>query len=230
MSKIHRKPAAAFRLLCASFLMGSFACASSDDGTGGALAEPAAARHEPAEAPASAGRAVVAELHAALTAVIIDSKSLGYPGRYDALAPVLLRLFNVRTMARATLGPKWNTLSREQQESWVEVFGRFHVSAAALRHRDDRGQRFRILGEEVLGDGLLLVQTQIDYPGRGVDIYVDYRLREGVDGWRVVDIHDPPSVSDVAMRRSEYATVLDRGGIDALVAMMEERIAKREGE
>jgi phospholipid transport system substrate-binding protein len=78
-----------------------------------------------------------------------------------------------------------------------------------------------------LAEGLVLVKSQLDFPGRGVDLYTDYRLREGPNGWRVVDIHEPPAVSDVAMRRSEYAAVLERGGFDELVAMMKERLARR---
>jgi len=234
-------PRLLFVLLSLAWAVGSIACASqTPDGEptdAGGPSEPDrpsattvaldAMNAIAADDAISAPRLVIERLHATLTAVLEDADALGYRGRYEALAPVIRELFDVRGMARATLLPGWRELSAEQQEEWVDLFWRFHVSAAAVQHRNDRGQRFRILGEETLPNGAVLVKAQLDFPGRNVDLFTDYRLAKREAGWRVIDIHEPPAVSDVAMRRSEYAAVLGRGGFDELVKLMNERLARR---
>jgi ABC-type transporter MlaC component len=72
------------------------------------------------------------------------------------------------------------------------------------------------------------VHTILDYPGRDVDLYADYLLRQRSGRWRIVDVLSPPTVSEVEMRRAVYADVLKSKGFDAMIAVMDQRIAERE--
>jgi len=171
---------------------------------------------------------VVTGLQDAMIGVMKRGPDLGYGGRVAAIAAIAGVSFDVPTMARGAYGPDFEQLTTEQKRRWIDVYERFHISSLADVRDRYKGQVYRILGYDEPGPGLVLIKTKLDYPGRAVDLYVDYRLRRTADGWRIVDVHDPPSISQVAMRRAEYRTVLERYGFDGLVAEMERRIARRE--
>jgi len=62
----------------------------------------------------------------------------------------------------------------------------------------------------------------------GGAIPLDYRLRATTDGSpRIVDVFYDGTVSELAMRRSEYSALLKKGGIDALLAALEKKIAEQ---
>ena len=55
-------------------------------------------------------------------------------------------------------------------------------------------------------------------------IAINYRMRPDGDGWRIIDVYLNGTVSELALRRSEYAAVLQRDGFDRLVASIDEKI------
>jgi phospholipid transport system substrate-binding protein len=57
-------------------------------------------------------------------------------------------------------------------------------------------------------------------------VQLDYRLRSGPDGWRIIDVFMNGTVSELALRRSEYSAVLDRDGFDGLIAALDGKIAE----
>ena len=59
-------------------------------------------------------------------------------------------------------------------------------------------------------------------PG-GEDVQLNYRLRETPYGLRVVDIYMHGTVSELALRRAEYSSALDREGVDATIAKLEQQ-------
>lgn len=171
---------------------------------------------------------VVDELHAAMIGIMEIGPELGYAGRYAAIAEVVRASFDIPAMARASYGPGFTSLTDDQKRTWLAIFERFHISALADVRAQYRGQTYRILGYSVPASGIVVIESKLDYPDRNVDLYTDYRLRRTRLGWRIVDLHGPPSVSEVAMRRAEYRTVIDRHGFDGLIEEMEARIARRE--
>ena len=55
---------------------------------------------------------------------------------------------------------------------------------------------------------------------------VGYRLRRSEAGWRIIDIYFNGTVSELALRRSEYSSLIKREGFDALLVKLDERIAE----
>ena len=48
-------------------------------------------------------------------------------------------------------------------------------------------------------------------------VRLDFRFRKTEAGWRIMDLYAKGRVSEVALRRSEYASILERQGIDGLI-------------
>ncbi len=175
-----------------------------------------------------AALAVVQELQAAMISIMQQGPELGFQGRFDAIAEVARVSFDIPAMARASFGPGFRDLTPEQQRIWIDTYERFHISSLAEVRDRFRGQSYVTLDASEPQPGIVMISSKLDFPGRNVDLYIDHRLRRTADGWRIIDVFAPPSVSEVAMRRSEYRTVLERSGFDGLIEEMERRIRRRE--
>lgn len=169
-------------------------------------------------------RATVERLDAVYLDVMKNAVQLGYSGRFARLEPALAKAFDFAAMARLSVGGRWKDLSPAQQAKLVQTFGRLSVATYAGRFTGYSGERFEILGEEPSAQGTVLVRTRVVL-GEKDPIQLDYRLRSGPNGWRIIDVFLDGTVSELALRRSEYTAVLDRDGFDALIAALDEKIA-----
>jgi phospholipid transport system substrate-binding protein len=196
------------------------------------LAPPHAGAEDPpaAAAPApgaAAARAPVEALYAALLDAMKRADALGFEGRYSALQPVIGASYDLPFMAELILGREWKSLSPEQQTTWLETFSRLTVSTYADRFDAWSGQRFEVGDVEAAAQNTSLVRTRLmRRDGDPVDL--DYRLRSTPEGWRIIDVYLSGTVSELALRRSEYAGLVRREGFDALLAAVRQKIAAAE--
>ena len=75
--------------------------------------------------------------------------------------------------------------------------------------------------EGVEADGEVTVRTEIEQAG-GFPIPINYMLRLGDDGWKVIDI----SVDDVSLvtnYRSSFARAIKKDGVDGLIETLRDR-------
>jgi phospholipid transport system substrate-binding protein len=70
-----------------------------------------------------------------------------------------------------------------------------------------------------------MVQTTLRNPD-GDDVDLNYRLIESDKGWRIIDVYLNGTVSELALRRSEYSAVLKREGFQKLLADADRRVAE----
>jgi len=86
------------------------------------------------------------------------------------------------------------------------------------------GQQFEIRGEEPSANGTVLVKSLVKSPGHE-DVELTYRLYQVGSRWRIMDVFLKGTVSEVALRRSDYGSVLERDGFGKLVDVVRARIA-----
>jgi phospholipid transport system substrate-binding protein len=137
--------------------------------------------------------------------------------------PAINSAFDLGTMTRYAAGPAWSTFSPSQQAAVREAFSRFLVADYASLVRDYSGQSFVVdprTTPEPRGGGEVVKTKLIQAGGRNVTI--NYLVRGG----RVIDVYFNGTVSDLATRRDEFASILaGGGGADALVRTLRERTA-----
>ena len=184
-----------------------------------------AARAEAVAPAVSAPVQVVEKLHAALLGVMKDAEKLGYEGRYERLAPVLKETYDTPFMAEKSVGRHWKQASPAEQAELVATFSRFMISNYAGRFDGYSGQAFQTVGEEPSAQGTVLVRTRLVEP-QGEGVQLDYRLRETDGNWKIIDVYLNGTVSELALRRSEYASLIKRDGWHALIAALDDRIAR----
>jgi phospholipid transport system substrate-binding protein len=167
----------------------------------------------------------VGTLNAKLLEAMKGAEELGYQGRFDLLRPTLLGTFDLDFMASKSIGRGWKTLDDEQKLLWQSAFGRLITANFAGRFEGYSGQSFEILGEEEAAHGTMMVLTKIVDPGKD-DVQLNYRMQETEGRWRIVDVYFNGTVSELAMRRSEYSSMFKREGFDELLEAVDARIAK----
>jgi phospholipid transport system substrate-binding protein len=147
--------------------------------------------------------------------------SLSVRERDRRFTPAITSAFDIGTMTRLAAGPAWGSFSGAQQAAVREAFARFLVADYAHQVSDYSGESFVVdpqTSSEARGGGEI-VKTQLIQPG-GRTIQINYLVRGG----RVVDVYLNGTVSDLATRRDEFASILaGGGGADALVKALRER-------
>ncbi len=175
--------------------------------------------------PAPTPRAVVESLHAVLRDCMQGACGADFEARYAYLFERLGDFFDLPFMARVTIARKWGSLSVEERAAFVDLSHRLSASNYAANFKSFDDQRFETLGEEPAGRGTVLVKTEFVQPNDD-DVRFDYRLRETSVGWRIIDVTLDGAVSEITLRRSEYASVIRREGFPELVDALEKKIEK----
>ena len=165
--------------------------------------------------------AVVERLHALLTEVLRQAAVLGFEGRFQRLTEGLGSIYDFAIMTRLAVGDAWAGAGDEQRRRLVAAFRAMSAATYARRFDAWADQGFAIVGQRMLDDGGVVIETLL-HPGEGQEpVALDYRLRQGEDGWRVIDVYLTGTVSELATRRAEFAAVIRDQGLDGLIAALE---------
>lgn len=165
----------------------------------------------------------VEQLYAVLIECLKNADALGLEGRRAKIAPAVASGYDVPFMAEKILGRHWASLSEPDRARWTETFGSLTVATYAERMTGFTGQVFEVVKVEPSQRDTALVYTQVVTP-KEAPIAINYRMRQNGDGWRIIDVYLNGTVSELALRRSEYAAVLQRDGFEKLVASIDEKI------
>jgi phospholipid transport system substrate-binding protein len=171
-----------------------------------------------AQSPSNSGAAVVRGLYAALLSTMQDGPRLGPSGRYARLAPAVHAAFDLPFMTRLAVGPGWATLSPIQQQQVETAFERYITAVYAERFDAYSGEQL-LVGGEVPNAAGLIVQTRI-VKSNGEPVGINYLMRREGAGWEIADVYLDGTISELAIRRSEFAEILRGRGIGGLIAAL----------
>lgn len=186
------------------------------------LAPALTARPRPAQAQSSPAE-VVEHFHAALLGLMRDAQRLGVRGRNAQLTPVMNQAFNLAAMTRIAAGANWARLSPEQRSALTEAFQRWSIATYAARFDGYSGETFQTLGTQTLANGDSLVRTRLNRTD-GEPVVLSYLLRG--EPPRIVDVYLTGTISELASRRAEFATLLREGGADHLIQELQSRTSR----
>jgi phospholipid transport system substrate-binding protein len=170
---------------------------------------------ESAAALAPDPQANVRGFYDTLLTAMKNGPTLGQSGRYARLAPVVDRLFDIPSMTRLAIGPTWATLSPAQQQQLVEAFRHYVAATYADRFDSWSGEQLRVTGERPYNADVI-VQTKI-VKTNGETTTLDYLMHQNQGTWQISDVYLDGSISQLAIQRSEFHSILRRDGVDGLV-------------
>jgi phospholipid transport system substrate-binding protein len=160
------------------------------------------------------------KFHDALLAVMKDGPKLGIEGRYKRLEADVDALFDLATMTKFTVGPAWTKMSAQEQTALIAAFRRMTIASYARNFNEFKGQKFVTdpTAENRVPDRL--VKSQV-IPAGEKPVNLVYRMRDSGGSWRVIDVIYE-FVSQLATRRSDFASTVASGGAPALVKKLDE--------
>ena len=176
------------------------------------------------DATASEITAPVEQLHAGLISIMKAGKTVSFRQRYETIAPVIGRTFDLEAILRQVVGPRWPSLPADQQAALADAFRRYTIASYVANFDSYSGQRFdtapvvRAVGND------RVVETRFASPGDRVRA-MDYVMRQEGGGWKVIDVLAEGSISRVASQRSEMRSLLaDGGGAELLVSLRQKTV------
>jgi phospholipid transport system substrate-binding protein len=144
--------------------------------------------------------------------------------RFDALAPVVDRVFDLDTVLRVSVGMRWDSMDPAVQARLLHAFRRFTVATYVANFDKYEGERFQVLPGSRASGADRIVRTEM-VSGNGDRVRLDYLMRDDGGTWRVVDVLLDGSISRVAVQRSDFRKVLAGGDADALIASLHKKVA-----
>lgn len=162
--------------------------------------------------------------------VLLDNmkqgETLGFEGRYDRLAPVIHRTFDVPVMAKIAIGAEWTNFPADKKAGVLEVFDRYMISSYAARFHSFKGQKFEVGAVKDPAENRKLVETQL-FRSNGEPVTLNYLFRPAADGnWKIIDIFLSGTISEMARMRSDFSSTVTGGGADALIQALEDKIVQ----
>ena len=160
------------------------------------------------------------------------SKELTEEKRTDRFREILLETFDLRVIARFTLGRYWRVASKKQRDDYVELFEAYIVQAYLHRFGDLSGHTFEIKRSQEINarDRLVLseIKAKKSKPPLHVKskppIRINWRVRRSKNTYRVIDVV-VEGVSMSLTQRDEFAAVIRRNGgkIEGLLSALERK-------
>jgi phospholipid transport system substrate-binding protein len=173
--------------------------------------------------------APIQRLNAALLGTMRSGSSLSFAQRFAVLAPVIEQTFDLDAILAASVGLRWPELPNDQKAQVGAAFRRYTIASYASNFDSYNGQTFQFSPDvRAVGNGEVIVSTKL-VARDGSATPLDYVMRDGPSGWKVVDVMAGGEISRVAVQRSDFRTLLAGGGAPALTVALQNKVANLSG-
>ena len=147
--------------------------------------------------------------------------------RYAALAPSVDRAFNLPQILQTVVGLRWSGIPAAQQQKLLATFRAYTISSYVSNFNSGAGTTIKLLPETRTVAADRVVETEIT-PSSGDPTRIDYVMHQGASGWQAIDVLEQGSISQVAVQRSDFRSLL-AGGPDKLIASLQSKIDTMSG-
>jgi phospholipid transport system substrate-binding protein len=166
----------------------------------------------------------IGDLYAALQAAMRAGRDTPFASRFDALAPVVDRVFDLDTVLRMSVGMRWAGFDDPTRQRLIRAFRRFTTATYVANFDKYDGEQFTIMPDARESGSDRVVQTEIAAPGAD-RIRLDYVMRAFGSVWRAVDVLIDGSISRVAVQRSDFRMILAGGDAEALIKSLHRKVS-----
>jgi len=180
-------------------------------------------------ASASGAIAPIQRLDEALLAAMRTGSGMTFEQRAATLAPAIEQTLDLDAILAASVGLRWPSLPDDQKAQLSAAFRRYTAASYAANFDSYTGQTFQVSPEtRAVGNGEVVVRTSLVSPS-GSSTPLDYVMRDGPTGWKAVDVLAGGAISRVAVQRSDFRGLLTNGGVPALMAALQSKVASLSG-
>ncbi len=147
---------------------------------------------------------------------------LSFEGRYQRLLPAMELAFDFDQITRIAVGRGWAKMNRTEQLQLVDQFRQFSVSTYASAFSNYGGEQFEIGGTRVQPGIGTIIETRLVLKNEA-PVDLNYLLRKTSAGWKIVDVYLAGTISELARRRAEFASIIRRQGVNGLIALLKRK-------
>lgn len=173
--------------------------------------------------PGRGARHSIEHFDTVLLGVMKQARALGFKGRYARLAPEVKRLFDFHAIAMLSMGSRWDKLSPADQRILERTMRRYTTATYAGRFNGYSGERFSVKRSALLSADVKVVYSVFTEHNGKIHNF-DYLMRPAGNRWRVINVV-ADGVSDLSVKRAEFAHVLKTKGFAGLIARLNQHIA-----
>jgi phospholipid transport system substrate-binding protein len=124
----------------------------------------------------------------------------------------------------SSVGPRFATLPADQQTKLLDVFRTFTIASYTANFSSYAGERLEVLPEQRSAEADIIVQTIIT-PAQGDGVHIDYVMHKGAQGWRAIDVLLNGSISQNAVKRSDFRSLVTATSAQPLIDSLQRKIA-----
>jgi phospholipid transport system substrate-binding protein len=161
-------------------------------------------------------------LNTALLQSMKRASELGFEGRYRLLSPVIKDTFALSQTARLVAGGYWKTFSEEERNVYFKTYTEWTVATYAGRFDDYSGEQFKLISESIPDRDKATVTSRLIESNRD-EVEFNYQLQRMEGAWRIVDVRIM-NVSQLALTKSQFLSILGFKGFNGLISMMNGKI------
>ncbi len=142
---------------------------------------------------------------------ILQNTGLSEEARKKQFRTLLQDNFDMKTIGRFALGRYWKISSEAERKEYLSLFEDMIVDVYSKRFRDYNGQKINVISAQPEGKSDVVVSSAI-IPETGQKINVHWRVRKNKENhFKIIDII-VEGVSMSLTQRSDFASVIQRGG------------------
>ncbi len=154
---------------------------------------------------------------------IINSKALD-----DKKTKKLEEIFNdvvdMNWMSKFAIAKFWKNMSDDQKSQYLASYKKYLIKTYVPKFKEYNNQAVKIIGSKDLGNDQYQVMTQI-LATKGTEkttINISYRCKKDKGSFKIRNITSE-DFSLLSTQRSEFAAVIEKGGIDNLIKTLEKK-------
>lgn len=181
-----------------------------------------------AQADDPAAAVPIQALNQALSASMRAGPKSPFTQRFNLVASAVDGAFDLPGVLAASVGPRYATLPPDQQAALLDAFRKFTVASYAANFDVDDGTRLELLPAQRTVGTDLVVSTRI-VPRTGDPTPIDYVMRRGPRGWRAVDVLLNGSISQNAVKRSDFRALVTATSAQPLIDSLRRKVAELSG-
>jgi phospholipid transport system substrate-binding protein len=164
---------------------------------------------------AQAADPAVAQVQGFYDALQASMKSGGTAkSRYEKLKPAVEKAFDLPAMTAAAVGPAWATASDADKKALIDAFSKMTIANYAKNFDSYSGEKFTVEPASIVRGSDHFVKSSLKTSSE--TIAFNYRLHQVGGDWKITDVLLAGNISQMAQKRSDFATTLASGGPSGL--------------
>lgn len=170
----------------------------------------------------------IEQLDAGLLQIMQVGKATPFQQRYDLLAPMVIRAFDLDFILQSAVGQTWASLPADQQAALKTAFQRYSIATYVTNFDDFSGERFDLTPPAGGSDTMVQVKI-VPGPASGEIHTLGYVMHLADGKWRAIDVVADGFISQGTVQKAEIRAVLTLSGPQGLLARLQQKVEQISG-